>query len=147
MKSMRKREGEHFSWVSNHITLFWIGKYGAVCYKIKEMKMSQAAPDLHFTSKNVEHLLILTMILPKKVKYLHTIFLLNIYYHLIYSSTNKIEPKEELYHVGLTGKMEIARIRPKFLWEIERIFTGNFSNVYFFYYRRFWDLSIWEVLI
>ena len=65
----------------------------------------------------------------KKVKYLHTIFLLNIF---IYSSTKKTALKEELILLALLGNNMPVHYT---LWEIEWIFKGNFSNVYFLLYH------------
>ena len=69
------------------------------------------------------------MILMKKVKYLHTIFPLNIF---IYSSTKKTARKEELTLLALLGNSMPVHYT---LWEIEWIFKGNFSNVYFLLYH------------
>ena len=91
-------------------------------------------PDLTFQWLDLEceHLPTLTMILTEKVKYLHAIFLLNIYYYLHYSSTNKTAPKEELIVLALLGNnMPVYHT----LWEIEWIFKGNFNNVYFLLYH------------
>ena len=65
----------------------------------------------------------------KKVKYLHTIFLLNIF---IYSSTKETAPKEELILLALLGNNMPVHYT---LWETEWIFEGNFSNVYFLLYH------------